>query len=92
MCAGIIRVTSDRTLEWKGRVYPCAVGAGGIRVGKREGDLATPVGCFPLRRLLYRPDRESVPESRLPAAPIGRDDGWCDAPADARYNLAVALP
>lgn len=92
MCAGIIRVTSDRTLEWKGRVYPCAVGAGGIRVAKSEGDLATPVGCFPLRRLLYRPDRESAPESRLSAAPIERDDGWCDAPADPRYNLAVARP
>lgn len=92
VCADIINVTSDRTLEWRGRVYPCAVGAAGISAAKREGDMATPAGCFPLRRLLYRPDRESAPESGLPAAAIKRADGWCDAPADPLYNQPVILP
>ncbi len=87
-----MKVTSDRTLEWKGRVYTCAVGAAGIRMAKREGDMATPVGCFALRRLLYRPDRESAPESGLPAAAIKRVDGWCDDPADPSYNRPVTLP
>lgn len=92
MWADIMKVTSDRTLEWKGRVYTCAVGAAGIRVAKREGDMATPVGCFALRRLLYRPDRESAPESGLPAAAIKRVEGWCDDPADPSYNRPVTLP
>ncbi len=86
MWADIMIVTSDRTLEWKGRVYPCAVGAAGIRVAKREGDMATPVGCFALRWLLYRPDRESAPKSGLPSSAIKRVDGWCDDPADPSYN------
>ena len=90
--SAIIKVNSDRTLEWKGRVYPCAVGAAGPRVAKREGDTATPVGCFPLRCLLYRPDREAAPRSGLPAAAIRRVDGWCDDPTDPRYNRLVTLP
>ena len=62
------------TLEWKGRVYPCAVGAGGIRVAKREGDMSTPVGCCPLRQSMYRPDREPVPESGITPRAIKRTD------------------
>lgn len=92
VCAEIMKVTLGRTLEWKGRVYRCALGAAGVRVAKREGDMATPEGCFPLRRLLYRPDRESAPESGLPAAAIERDDGWCDDPVDPFYNRPVTLP
>lgn len=85
-------MTSDRTLAWRGRVYPCAVGAAGIRVAKREGDMATPVSCFPLRCLLYRQDREPAPESSLPVTAIKRVDGWCDDPADPLYNRPVTLP
>lgn len=92
MSADIIRVTSGRTLEWKGRVYPCAIGAAGIRSTKREGDMATPAGCFSLRRLLYRSDRESAPACALPAATIKPTDGWCDDPSDPLYNQLVTLP
>lgn len=28
----------------------------------------------------------------MPVTPIGRDDGWCDAPADRNYNRPVRLP
>ena len=63
-----------------------------MRVDKREGDGATPVGRFPLRRVLYRPDRLSAPITRLPVAPLAPDDGWCDDPADAQYNRPVRLP
>ncbi|GAB4528480.1 MAG: L,D-transpeptidase family protein [Parvularculaceae bacterium] len=70
----------------------CALGPGGIRADKREGDGATPSGVFPLRRVLYRPDRIARPETRLPTAEISESDGWCDDPHDANYNRPVRLP
>ena len=45
------------SLLWQDKSYPCAIGAGGVRMDKREGDGATPTGCMPLRRVLFRPDR-----------------------------------
>ncbi len=77
---------------WRERRFRCALGRGGIRCDKREGDGATPVGAWPMRRLLYRADRITKPETALPASVIGRQDGWCDAPSDLNYNLPVPLP
>jgi L,D-peptidoglycan transpeptidase YkuD (ErfK/YbiS/YcfS/YnhG family) len=79
-------------LWWAGRRYRCALGQGGVRVDKREGDGATPAGRFPLRRVLYRPDRLPPPVTRLPVAPLSPADGWCDDPADPQYNRPVQLP
>jgi L,D-peptidoglycan transpeptidase YkuD (ErfK/YbiS/YcfS/YnhG family) len=79
-------------LSWAGRHYRCALGPGGVRLEKREGDGATPAGAFPLRRVLYRADRVQRPLTRLPVARLGRDDGWCDDAADPRYNQQVRLP
>ena len=87
-----IQVYSDYRLVQDGRVYDCALGAGGMTADKREGDGATPIGRYPLRRVLYRPDRLSAPETRLPIEAIGPEDGWCDAPADPQYNRPVRLP
>lgn len=76
-----------------GRAWPCALGKGGIVAEKREGDGGTPVGTFPLKRVLYRPDRLAAPpETGLPARALTPADGWCDDPADAAYNRPVALP
>lgn len=72
--------------------WRCAIGRGGVRRHKREGDGATPVGAWSLRRLLYRPDRLSPPETALPSAPLAPDDGWCDDPADPQYNRPVRFP
>jgi L,D-peptidoglycan transpeptidase YkuD (ErfK/YbiS/YcfS/YnhG family) len=63
-----------------------------VRRDKREGDGATPVGRFALRRLLYRADRFARPACVLPTAALEPADGWCDDPADAAYNRAVRLP
>lgn len=49
-----------------GRTWRCALGKGGIVRDKREGDGCTPVGTFPLRRVLYRPDRLQTPRTGLP--------------------------
>ena len=70
----------------------CALGRGGVRQDKREGDGATPLGCFPLRTVLYRPDRIPMPQTALPLRAIVGSDGWCDDPADPAYNRAVTLP
>src|SRR5437588_379223 len=70
----------------------CALGRSGITRDKREGDGATPTGSHRLVAVLYRPDRVRRPVTRLPAVPIRSEDGWCDDPADRRYNRPVPLP
>jgi L,D-peptidoglycan transpeptidase YkuD (ErfK/YbiS/YcfS/YnhG family) len=75
-----------------GRAIPCALGRAGIRGSKREGDGATPAGCFALGRAWWRADRGLPPGGGLPRRRIRKDDGWCDAPGDPRYNRAVKLP
>ncbi|MEO0982958.1 MAG: L,D-transpeptidase family protein [Pseudomonadota bacterium] len=72
----------------------CALGKGGVRTAedKIEGDGATPLGVWPLRRVFYRPDRLDPPPTRLTTVPIEPSDGWCDAPGDPHYNRKVKLP
>lgn len=72
--------------------YPCALGRSGVRDDKREGDGATPLGTFLLRRALYRPDRLARPTSGLPLRALTPDDAWCDDPHHPSYNRPVALP
>lgn len=79
-------------LEWRGKRYRCALGRGGVTANKREGDGATPAGSFPLRRVLYRPDRLPRPATGLPARRLRPQDGWCDDPDDPNYNRQVRLP
>ncbi len=87
-----IEVFADRRVIAGKREYRCALGPAGIVAEKREGDGATPAGRFPLRRVLYRPDRMDAPETGLPAAALRPEDGWCDAPGDPNYNKPVSLP
>jgi len=87
-----ITVFADGRLEWPGGAFRCVLGRGGVKADKREGDGATPVGTYPLRRVLWRADRLERPETGLPAAPIAPDDGWCDDPADPAYNRPVTRP
>jgi L,D-peptidoglycan transpeptidase YkuD (ErfK/YbiS/YcfS/YnhG family) len=75
-----------------GKRVRCALGPAGVKAHKREGDSATPAGAFPLRRVLFRPDRGAPPATALPASPLSPTDGWCDEPADTAYNRPVALP
>jgi len=70
---------------------PVALGCGGIKANKREGDGATPRGTFRLVRLWWRADRHPRPATLLPVRRIGADDGWCEDPADRRYNRPVKL-
>ena len=80
------------TLVWNGKSFPCTLGRSGVSAAKREGDGASPAGCFALRAMFYRADRMDRPATRLPCAATARDDGWCDAPDDPAYNRKVRLP
>ena len=70
---------------------PVALGRGGIRANKREGDGGTPRGIFRLRRLWWRADRAPRPRTLLPVRRIRGDDGWCEDPRDRHYNQPVRL-
>ena len=71
---------------------PVALGRGGIKANKREGDGGTPRGVFRLRRLWWRGDRHPVPATALPVYRIRPDDGWCEDPTDRHYNRPVKVP
>ena len=87
-----IIVQSDGWAEFHGRRYRCAVGRSGLAADKKEGDGATPVGCFALRRLYYRPDRLDRPPTVLETVALQPDDGWSDDPDKPDYNTLVKLP
>ncbi|MDJ1158702.1 L,D-transpeptidase family protein [Chelatococcus sp. SYSU_G07232] len=71
---------------------PCALGRSGTGRTRREGDGRTPIGRFALGALYFRADRLRRPRTRLPLLPLRPNDGWCDDPADTRYNRPVKLP
>ena len=78
--------------RFRGRTLPCAIGRGGIRADKREGDGATPTGRWRIEGGYYRADRMVPPRSVIPLVPSGPRDGWSDDPADPAYNGPVRLP
>jgi L,D-peptidoglycan transpeptidase YkuD (ErfK/YbiS/YcfS/YnhG family) len=94
----VIRVFRSAVDRRRGRVVagalvlPCALGSAGPVRTKREGDGGTPIGRHRVLGAYYRPDRILRPLTGLPLKPIRRDDGWCDAPGDRRYNCPVRLP
>jgi L,D-peptidoglycan transpeptidase YkuD (ErfK/YbiS/YcfS/YnhG family) len=83
---------NGRLLVAAGMVFRVALGRGGVRDDKQEGDGATPVGLMPLRRVLYRADRVSVPDCAAPTEPIAPTDAWCDDVNRPEYNRMVRLP
>lgn len=87
----IIQVKGNQ-LKLNGKTYTCAIGKNGFSKNKSEGDLATPIGEYPLREVLFRADKLSKPETKLPISIIQQNQGWCDAPADPNYNKKITLP
>ena len=90
----IFNAYSDGFVAIGEREVPCALGPTGAIAAedKREGDGATPLGVWPIRRVLYRPDRVPAPITELLVEPLRETDGWCDDPADPAYNRPVTLP
>ena len=81
---------TPKGLRFMNRLIPCAVGRGGVRSLKREGDGATPAGRHHIAGLLYRSDR--MPRPAPWAQPIGLRDLWCDDVASVAYNQPVRAP
>jgi L,D-peptidoglycan transpeptidase YkuD (ErfK/YbiS/YcfS/YnhG family) len=74
-----------------GLAIPVAVGRGGIRANKREGDGGTPKGVFHPRLVWWRADRHVRPRTFLATRPIGNEDAWCEDPRDRHYNRPIRL-
>jgi L,D-peptidoglycan transpeptidase YkuD (ErfK/YbiS/YcfS/YnhG family) len=77
-----------------GRRVRCALGEAGVKpaADKREGDKASPIGVWPIRRVLWRPDKGPQPVTAIPSAPLAKDDGWCETPDHPDYNRQIKLP
>jgi len=71
---------------------PVALGRGGIKANKREGDGGTPRGSFRLKRLWWRADKHPRPVTSLPIQRITPMDGWCEDPTDRHYNRPIKIP
>ena len=74
-----------------GLAIPVALGRGGIRANKREGDGGTPRGVFHARQLWWRADRHVRPRTFLATRAIGNEDAWCEDPSDRHYNQPIKL-
>ncbi len=72
--------------------FACSIGRAGISYSKSEGDWTTPAGRWPLRYVMYRPDRVVRPLTALPVRQIVPGAGWCDDPASRDYNRPIKLP
>lgn len=94
---GAIRIRTaagDRRRGWLtagGRTVPVALGRGGVKANKREGDGGTPKGTFRPRRLWWRADRHPRPLAFLPVRAIRPEDAWCEDPSSRHYNQPMRL-
>jgi L,D-peptidoglycan transpeptidase YkuD (ErfK/YbiS/YcfS/YnhG family) len=74
-----------------GRAIRVALGRGGIKANKFEGDGGTPRGTFRPIKLWWRADRFGRPRANLPARSIAASDAWCEDPSSRHYNRAIKL-
>lgn len=73
------------------QTVPVALGRGGIKANKREGDGGTPKGTFRPRLLWWRADRYPRPRTLLPVRAIQPEDAWCEDPSSRHYNQPLRL-
>jgi L,D-peptidoglycan transpeptidase YkuD (ErfK/YbiS/YcfS/YnhG family) len=74
-----------------GQTIKVALGRGGIKANKREGDGGTPKGTFRPRQLWWRADRHPRPSTFLPVRAIGHEDAWCEDISSRHYNRPQRL-
>jgi L,D-peptidoglycan transpeptidase YkuD (ErfK/YbiS/YcfS/YnhG family) len=83
---------SQGLLSIGGRVHVCALGKGGIRAIKREGDGGTPLARMRLLSCYVRAEHVVSRATLLPLGRISPKLGWCEVPGDRNYNRPVRLP
>lgn len=90
----LVAAVGAGTLTGFGETLAASFGRGGAiaAADKREGDGATPLGVWPIRAALLRPDRMPAPRTRLPWRWLRPHDGWSDGVADPVYNRPVSHP
>ena len=88
------RASESGSLLGEGLSTRCAYGKGGMIAAEKkvEGDGASPIGLWKMKRVFWRPDRLARPLTGLKTVPLRPFDGWCDAPNDPLYNRPVRLP
>lgn len=74
--------------------FNCSFGRSGVVADKKEGDGATPLGTFPLRRVFYRADqiKRSEISTLLPLQALTPEDAWIDDSNSPYYNQYSRLP
>jgi L,D-peptidoglycan transpeptidase YkuD (ErfK/YbiS/YcfS/YnhG family) len=89
-----LTASADGSFKAGDLVSICAIGRGGVidASEKREGDGASPLGNWRVKRVFYRADRIARPETDLPVIPLKPSDGWCDAVDHPLYNRPITLP
>lgn len=89
-----LMASSDGSFQAGDLNTTCTIGRGGVIPApeKREGDGASPLGKWRLKRVFYRADRIERPTTALPVIPLKESDGWCDAEEHPLYNRPVTLP
>ena len=91
----LIADSQANVLRTADRAVPCSIGRGGViaAADKREGDGASPIGTWPIRGMMFRPDRVTLPQGlSLPWRWIRSEDGWSDDVDDPAYNRPVRHP
>ena len=84
-------IIKKHLLLYKGYKLKCSIGKSGVKILKKEGDLATPKGIFKLGPLYYRKDRNKKIKSKISKKIIKKNMGWCDDPNSKFYNKQIKL-
>mgnify|MGYP001250594019 CR=1 FL=1 len=71
--------------------FKCCIGKNNITKNKIEGDKCTPKGIYKLGTLYFRPDRCSIPNTKIKIKAIKRNMGWCDDPGSKNYNKQIII-
>lgn len=93
-----LRATRAFGAPGRGRLHvgaltlPCALGPGGVKALKREGDGASPAGRFAILSAYWRADRGPRPRCAAPLKAIRPTDLWCDDPRHPLYNRPTRAP
>ncbi|MGY3804005.1 L,D-transpeptidase family protein [Pigmentibacter ruber] len=89
-----VRGESNCTAKINNKTYSCVLGKNSTTSNKKEGDLSTPLGKYPIRKIFYREDRigNKINRLKIPLQKIQKDDGWCDDPQSPHYNKYIKLP